>query len=81
MMQFKVVSGIDPRITETFLLAQDDVQDASVWFNGNKLRACVTLVDNSILTREDLRKACNDELGWAQTPKEIILVQSRSWAA
>lgn len=64
----------DPRRTETFLLQQDGVLDASVWFQGDDLRAHVTPVSHRAVCAVALREACVEGLGEAQAPESILVV-------
>lgn len=73
--------GIDPKLTEGFLLTQPDVVDASVWFSQGNLLAHVTVFDENDVTSRALQALCLDELGVHQTPREIRLSQARPRAA
>ena len=75
------VRGIDPKLTESFLLSQPDVVDASVWFLDGELQAHVTVLDQAEVSRRTLQAACMDELGLHQTPRDIMLIQARPRAA
>lgn len=66
----------DPKRTEAFLLGQDGVLDASVWYGGERLQAHVTTVSDYAVCAVALQKACVDGLGEANAP-ESILVLSR----
>jgi hypothetical protein len=76
-----VVDGIDPKTTESFLLAQQDVLDASVWMSEGKLHAHVTVHDESSWSSGALKLACAEELGIHQTPAAIMFVYARQRAA
>jgi hypothetical protein len=65
---------IDPKETESFLLMQDDVMDASVWLVGGLLRAHVTLAPGAKLDEPFLKSACQAHLGLLQTPLQIELI-------
>lgn len=65
---------VDPKLTEEFLLAQDDVLDASVWFDSEGMRAHVTPNPGSKIDPRDLKGVCAAVIGIAQTPKEIVLI-------
>ncbi len=75
------VRGIDPKLTENFLLSQPDVLDASVWFTQGNLLAHVTVLDEVGLNARALQSACLEELGVHQTPREIRLIAARPRAA
>ena len=64
----------DPRRIEAFLLSQDGVLDASVWFQNDGLRAHVTPVSHTAVCAVELRKACVEGLGEAQAPDSILVV-------
>jgi hypothetical protein len=65
---------VDPKLTEQFLLAQDDVQDASVWITNHKLHAHVTSAPGSKLSETRLLEVCHSQIGADQTPVEILLI-------
>ena len=69
---------VDPKNTEHFLLDQDDVLDASVWFDGAGLRAHVTLAPGAKTDEQLLKRACLTKLGFAQTPDAFVLVAPRT---
>ena len=75
------VRGIDPKVTESFLLSQPEVVDASVWFLDGDLQAHVTVLDEAAVTRRALQARCMEELGLHQTPREILLMAARLRAA
>ncbi len=64
----------DPRRIEAFLLSQDGVLDASVWFGRDALRAQVTPVAHAVVSGAALRDACVESLGEAQSPDSILVV-------
>ena len=72
---------IDPKLTESFLLSQPGIVDASVWFNEGDMQAHVTLLDTTEYTPRSLRVLCACELGLHLTPKEFILINARARAA
>ena len=65
---------LDPKRTEEFLLQQDGVLDASVWFKGDHLRAHVTPVSHYAVCAVALREACVESLGESQAPESILVV-------
>lgn len=75
------LAGIDPKLTESFLLSQPDVVDASVWISDGELNAHVTVHDESFVSHRALQASCMDELGLHQTPRNILLVNARLRAA
>ncbi len=64
----------DPKRTEAFLLQQDGVLDASVWFGVGGLQAHVTPVSHYAVCAVALREACVKGLGEAQAPESIVVV-------
>jgi hypothetical protein len=71
----------DLKTTEYFLLTQDGVLDASVWFTEGDMMANIVVYDGMSLRAEDLQRACLVELGAHQTPKSIMLMNSRRRSA
>lgn len=71
------VTHMNPKRTEQFLMDQEHVQDASVWWDGQFLRAHVTVDEVSNWTVQDLQRECLQTLGVHQTPKSIHLLQVR----
>lgn len=65
---------VDPRKTEAFLLQQEGVRDASVWFGGERLHAHVTPVSHYAICEVELREACVRDLGEANAPESILVV-------
>lgn len=76
-----IPGSVDPKTTESFLLMQRDVLDASVWMDDGRLHAHVTVHDDSHWSPGNLRLACAEELGLHQTPIEILLYCARKRAA
>ena len=76
-----LVQTSNPKRTEGFFLGLPDVVDASVWIDGNSMYAHVTLIDDGFWTARQLAHACEDALGKANTPDEIILLGARRTAA
>lgn len=81
MAACRVLNGCDPRATESFLLMQPDILDASVWISDGRLLAHVTVHDDSSWSSGKLRLACAEELGIHLTPAEILFVSARRRAA
>ncbi len=73
--------GINPKLTEEFLLSMTDVADASVFWLDGDLRASVTVIDDDLLGVADIQKLCMDELGLHQTPRSITLYRAKNRAA
>ena len=73
--------GVDPALTERFLLSQPDVVNASVSFLDGELRAHVTVLDEAPTDGRRLQAACMDVLGLHQTPRNILLSHARPKAA
>lgn len=69
---------VDYKTTEEFLLAQDEVIDASVWCYGGELRAHVTLAEEAHWDLDSLRDACTNNVGPRHTPQEFVLLRHRS---
>ncbi|HWD38222.1 MAG TPA: hypothetical protein VG944_05185 [Fimbriimonas sp.] len=69
---------VDPKITEDFLLMQEDVLDASVWIDGGALRAHVTRAPGSAIDEIALKGVCVAHIGSTQTPSEILLIAGRN---
>jgi len=67
----------DLKTTEYFLLTQEGVLDASVWYTGGDMMANIVVYDGMSVRAEDLQRACMIELGAHQTPKNIMLMNSR----
>jgi hypothetical protein len=80
MLAEPCIRGIDPKLTENFLLAQHGVLDASVWFEEGRMMAHVTIIEDTSSPKA-LQRACMEELGLHQTPRQILLLQSRNRAA
>lgn len=68
---------VDPKVTEEFLMTQDEVVDASVWLDRGRLRAHVTVSDRARWTREALQDACARQVGPGHTPDEFLVLQHR----
>lgn len=79
--QLTLVNGINPRLTEEFLLNQPNVADASVWYTRGHLKAHVVVLDNSRVQEDELKEACALMLGDNQAPSELELVYIRDRAA
>ncbi len=70
--------GIDPKLTERYLLGMGDILDASVWWDHGSLRACVTVVDSTPITDQEIKQKCVEELGLHQTPRAITFYGRRA---
>ena len=81
MHSLRLVHGIDPKATESFLLTQPDILDASVWMSEGKMHAHVTVHDESTWSSGALKLVCAEELGIHQTPAAIMFVYARKRAA
>lgn len=68
-------AAVDPKITEQFLLEQEEVEDASVWIRDKKLHAHVTRSKGSQLDETSLKSFCEYHIGAEQTPTQIILIE------
>jgi hypothetical protein len=72
-----ISAGVDPKLTECYLLGRSDVLDASVWLSEGTLYAHVTTFDRGGIDSDTLRRACLEDLGIHQTPREVTLVAAR----
>jgi hypothetical protein len=72
-MHLSVEDGINPTITERFLLMQPNVIGASVWYTRGCLKAIVTIEDGCTFDSNGVREKCDVLLGSNQTPTEITL--------
>lgn len=72
---------VDPKVTESYLLTLPGIEDASVWWSDEKLHAHVTVHDSSGLRRRTIQQRCMETLGLHQTPRELLVIQSRLKAA
>lgn len=75
-----IPKGVDPKLTESYLLEIPEVLDASVWWSDGSLFAHVTTIDSG-LSERSIQRACLDELGPHQTPRQVTLIAARSFAA
>lgn len=66
--------SVDPRLTEAFLMQQEGVRDASVWFGGDRLQAHVTPLSHYAICEVELREACVKGLGKEFAPDSILVV-------
>lgn len=71
----------DLRTTESFLLNQEGVLDASVWFAEGDIVANIVVYDGMSVRAEDLQRACLVELGESHTPKNIVMMNARRSSA
>jgi len=69
------------RRIEAFLLSQPGVLHAAAWFDQDKVRARVTISDDSLWTPSTLRIACFEHLGANHTPSEFTILNARPLAA
>jgi hypothetical protein len=72
---------IDFKRTEDLLISQPYVLDASVWSDGARLMAHVTVSDLAQWDERTLRLLCAQQLGLEHTPNEILLLSARAVAA
>ncbi|MFN8219838.1 MAG: hypothetical protein U0S12_06860 [Fimbriimonadales bacterium] len=80
-MDLRVVTSVDPRLAEACLMAQPDVLDASVWFQGSRLVAFVTLQPDAHTDEQTIRSVCVAAIGERQAPDEITLARTALVAA
>lgn len=80
MPALAIPKGVDPKLTENYLLDIPTVTDASVWWSDGRLYAHVTTFDPQ-LTESDIKLDCLSDIGLHQTPQQITLVAERSFAA
>ncbi len=64
--------GVDTRLTESFLLGQPEIVDATVFWSGDQLTAHITISDTADWTPRKIKAAVCEELGLHQTPREVI---------
>ncbi len=74
-------TGINPKLTEHFLMDQKEVMDASVWWSRGNLLAHVTVLDDARVDERQLQRDCLEKLGVHQTPRVIVLIQAGRHAA
>ena len=70
-MFLSVETGINPMLTEQFLLRQPEVVEATVWYTRGCLNAAVTLLDGARVEARALQTKCRQLLGKNQVPSEI----------
>jgi len=70
--------GINPRLTEQYLLSMTEVIDASVMWSEGVLHAYVTVPDDLPVSRHALQSRCMEELGLHQTPRVITFMRART---
>lgn len=73
-----ISASVDPKLTESYLLGRSDVLDASVWLSEGTLYAHVTTFDRGGVDRDTIRRACLEDLGLHQTPREVTLESTRA---
>lgn len=73
--------GVDPKLTESYLMNIIGVVDASVWWQDGEMNAYVTVLDESLFSARDFKNCCMEDLGLHQTPKNITLEQRKLRAA
>lgn len=74
-------SRVDLKATESFLLNQEGVIDASVWLNDGDLIANIVVHDDKRISADNLQRACLVELGERQTPKRVLVMTNRRRSA
>ena len=62
---------VDPRVTEQFLLNQEEVMDASVWLDRLGLHAHITPTPGTNVDTKKLMTVCAALIGVKQTPEDI----------
>ncbi len=77
MPVLRAVDGIDPKLTENYLLGHSEVLEASVFWNQGQLTAHVTLIDESKWTPRKLKAMVCEDLGLHQTPREVTFHLAR----
>lgn len=80
-MFLSVENGINPAITEQFLLRQPEIVEASVWYTRGCLKAAVTLIEGARMEARSLQNKCRKLLGKNQAPVEITFSYARRLAA
>ena len=79
-MNTGISESIQPKLIESFLMHQEGILDASVWFDGENLRAQVTVPQTSNLTEIALMTQCSEALGIENTPQRILVLTARGKA-
>jgi hypothetical protein len=80
-MSAEVANRVDFKLTESLLISQPGVLDASVWLAEGRLMAHVTLSQHADWSERGLKVLCARELGLTQTPSQVMMLQARSLAA
>ena len=73
--------AVDTKVTESFLLSQPGVLDASVWYVDGVMHAHVTLSDTAEWTPRTLRLVIACDLGIHYTPREFVVLNARTRTA
>jgi len=82
MLRFmETTRSVDPKVTESFLMTQDGVLDASVWFDHGKLRAHVTLEATAECDPKKLSELCAVTVGRDHTPSEFVVIDASNRVA
>ena len=68
--------GINPKLTEQFLLSCPEVLDASVLWSDGALFAFVTVGEQEDITPIEIQGNCMDHIGLHQTPRVIKLMRA-----
>lgn len=76
-----IPKGVNPKLTEQFLMNLPDVVDASVWYSETGLMAHVTISGDPSLTSRKIQAQCLNELGVHQTPRELYLIWANQLVA
>ena len=70
--------GVNPKLTEEYLMGINDVVDASVYWHEGDLCACVTVAEQGNISDKTLQMRCLEDLGLHQTPRAITLLQYKA---
>ncbi len=69
--------GINPKLTETYLMNLVGVVDASVWWEDGGLSAHVVVLDDAPFDQRTMKSCCMQDLGLHQTPKSLTIALRR----
>ena len=73
--------GVDPKLTESYLMNLVGVVDASVFWAQGDLNAYLTVHDDSPFSVRDFQTCCMQDLGLHQTPRKITIDLRRTRVA
>lgn len=71
----------DPKVTELYLVAQEEILCARVWFEGARMIAHLEVHEGGALTPREIKYRCRKELGPDYTPDDVLFSQLKRRAA